>query len=75
MNKIFIKNHIISITILIFLVIYVIIIYQKPSFLFTKQGYIRNFGLGKRNCTIIPIWLVIIILVIFIYLGVLSYSR
>lgn len=73
MNKTFIKQNIINITIFIFLVIYISIITIKPNFLFTKHGSIRHFGLGKRNSTIIPIWLLTIILVIFIYIGVLFY--
>ena len=75
MYKTFIKNNIISTTIFLFLVIYISIINVKPSFLFTKQGCVRHFGLGKRNSTIIPIWLLIIILVIFIYMSVLCYIR
>lgn len=75
MNKNFIKKHIISTTIFIFLIIYFAIVYTKPDFIFTKQGSIRHFGLGKRNCTIVPIWLLIIVLVIFIYMTVLSYIR
>lgn len=75
MNKNFIKKHIISTTILIFLIIYFPIVYFKPDFIFTKQGSIRHFGLGKRNCTIVPIWLLILLLVIFIYMTVLSYTR
>ena len=75
MYKTFIKNNILSTTIFLFLVIYITIINIKPSFLFTKHGSIRHFGLGKRNSTIVPIWLLIIILVIFIYISVLCYIR
>ncbi len=75
MYKTFIKNNIISTTIFLFIIIYICIIYIKPSFLFTNHGAIRHFGLGKRNSTIIPIWLMIIILVIFIYMSVLCYIR
>jgi hypothetical protein len=75
MYKTFIKNHVISTTIFLFILIYIIIIYTKPSFLFTNHGSIRHFGLGKRNSTIIPIWLITIILVIFIYMSVLCYIR
>lgn len=75
MYKTFIKNNVISTTIFLFIVIYICIIYIKPSFLFTNYGSIRHFGLGKRNSTIVPIWLMIIILVIFIYMSVLCYIR
>jgi uncharacterized membrane protein YozB (DUF420 family) len=75
MYKPFIKKHVISITISIFLIIYIFFMTMKPAFLFTKEGSIRHFGLGKRNSTIIPIWLFVIILAIMIYMSVLCYLR
>ncbi len=71
----FIKNHSISSAIIIFIIIFVIFTLLKPSFLFTKNGTIRNFGLGKRNATILPIWLFVIIIAIFAYLFILYYQR
>jgi hypothetical protein len=75
MYKPFVKNHIIGTTISIFLIIYIVFMVIKPAFLFTKDGSIRHFGLGKRNSTIIPIWLFVIILAIMIYMMVLSILR
>jgi hypothetical protein len=75
MYKPFIKKHVISITISIFLIIYIFFMTMKPAFLFTKEGSIRHFGLGKRNSTIIPIWFFVIILAIMIYMSVLCYLR
>jgi len=75
MYKPFIKKHVIGITISIFLIIYIFFMTMKPAFLFTKEGSIRHFGLGKRNSTIIPIWLFVIILAIMIYMSVLCYLR
>lgn len=75
MYKSFIKKNLIGTSIFIFVLIYIILICIKPSFLFTKEGSIRHFGLGKRNSTIIPIWLITIIMVIFIYLTVFSYTH
>jgi len=75
MYKSFIKNHIIGTTIFIFLIIYIFFMTMKPAFLFNKNGAIRHFGLGKRNSTIIPIWLFVIILAIMVYMSVLCYLR
>jgi len=75
MYKPFIKKHIIGTTISIFFIIYIFFIIIKPAFLFTKEGSIRHFGLGKRNSTIIPIWLFVIILAIMIYTTILCYLR
>tara|TARA_Y100000591_G_C21664718_1_gene609686 strand:- start:601 stop:828 length:228 start_codon:yes stop_codon:yes gene_type:complete len=75
MYKTFIKNHTISTAIILFIIIYIFCIIGKPAFMFNKNGAIRHFGLGKRNSTIIPIWLLVIILAIMIYMGVLCYLR
>jgi uncharacterized membrane protein YozB (DUF420 family) len=73
LNKKLIKNNRVSIAIFIFLVLFSIVHYLKPSLLYTKEGGFRNFGLGYRNKTVIPIWLVAIILGILSYLGVSYY--
>ena len=62
LNKKLIKNNRVSIAIFIFLALFSIVHYLKPSLLYTKEGGFRNFGLGYRNKTVIPIWLVAIIL-------------
>jgi hypothetical protein len=73
MNRIFIRKHITSISIAIFVLIFIIIQYIKPSFLYNKDGSIRQFGLGYRRKTILPVWLVAIVLAILSYLLVLYY--
>jgi hypothetical protein len=73
LNKKLIKNNRVSIAIFIFLTLFSIVHYLKPSLLYTKEGGFRNFGLGYRNKTVIPIWLVAIILGILSYLGVSYY--
>ena len=60
MYKTFIKNNSINTSIIIFLVIFIIFAYLKPHFLYAKDGSLRTFGLGKSNCTILPIWLFVI---------------
>ena len=75
MYRTYIRKNNTSAAIIIFLVIFVIFMYIKPSFLFTQHGSIRNFGLGKRNCTVLPIWLFVIIAAITAYLVILCYLR
>ncbi len=53
--------------ILTYLVLFLLINYIKPGFLYNKDGSIRSFGLGHNRKTIIPIWLVSIILAILCY--------
>jgi hypothetical protein len=46
---------------------------MKPDFLYNKDGSIREFGVGYRNKTILPIWLLSLILGILSYLFVMYY--
>ena len=73
MNRTFIRNNITSISIIIFIILFTIIQIIEPAFLYDKDGGFRNFGIGKQKKTIIPIWLVTIILAILVYLFVLYY--
>ena len=52
MNRIFIRKHITSFSIAIFVLIFIIIQYIKPAFLYNSDGSIRHFGLGYRRKTI-----------------------
>lgn len=69
----FIYNNIITISITIFIICYFIILQIKPSFLFNKDGSIREFGIGFKNKTVIPIWMISIVLGILCYFIVMYY--
>lgn len=69
----FVLKNINLVSILLFLVLFIIVITFKPGFVFDKNGKPRDFGLGYKNKTVIPIWLVIIILAIVSYLCILYY--
>ena len=69
----FVLKNINLVSILLFLVLFIIVITFKPGFVFDKNGKPREFGLGYKNKTVIPIWLVIIILAIVSYLCILYY--
>jgi hypothetical protein len=48
---------------------------MQPRFLYNENGSLREFGIGYKNKTILPIWLLSIVLGIFSYLFVLYYLR
>lgn len=73
-QEIFQKNTIL-ISIVLFLILFGIIQLMKPSFLYNTDGSIREFGIGYKNKTILPIWLLSIILGILCYVIILFYSK
>jgi hypothetical protein len=73
MSKTFVRNNVIIVAICIYIFIFGIIQLIKPGFLYKQDGSIRQFGIGYKNKTIIPIWLLSIILGILSYLSVLYY--
>jgi hypothetical protein len=73
MIKHIIKGHVVTISILIYIILYILIMYIKPSFLFQKNGSLRNFGIGYRNKTIIPVWFLAIFIATLSYFSVMYY--
>ena len=73
MLRTFTKNNITLVSIVIFLLIFIIVQMIKPSFLYNKDSSLRHFGIGYKNKTILPLWLFSIILGILIYMFVLYY--
>jgi hypothetical protein len=69
----FIRNNPVLVSIFLFMTIFALIVMWKPGFLFKNDGSIREFGVGYRNKTILPIWLLAVILGILSYLFVLYY--
>jgi hypothetical protein len=59
-----------SFAILLFLIIFSVIHYMKPALIYNEQGGFRHFGLGYKQKTVIPIWIVSIVLAIMCYLMV-----
>jgi hypothetical protein len=73
MYRSFIRKHTTSVAILIFIVFFYIIQCCAPSFLYKKDGSIRPFGLGYKAKTVLPIWLIAIVVSILSYLFVVYY--
>jgi hypothetical protein len=73
MNKTYIREHATLFAIVLFLIIFGFIQAMKPAFLYNADGSIREFGVGYKNKTILPVWLLSIILGILCYIAVLAY--
>jgi hypothetical protein len=56
--------------IIIFLIIFSIVHWLKPPLIYNEHGGFRQFGIGYKQKTVIPIWVVSIILAIFCYMAV-----
>ena len=73
MLRTFIRNNITLAAITLFIIIFAVVHVIRPGFLYKQDGSIREFGVGTKNKTIMPIWLFSIILGILSYLFVLYY--
>jgi hypothetical protein len=69
----FVQVNKLSVTVSIFLIVFSFIHMLKPTLMYSEDGSFRPFGVGYRHKTVIPIWLVSILIAIFSYLGVLYY--
>jgi hypothetical protein len=69
----FTSNNTTLVSIIIFLIIFGVIQLLRPAFLYNRDGSIREFGVGYKNKTILPLWLFSIILGILSYVIVLYY--
>jgi len=75
MDKLYIRKHILTVAIFLFMVLFGVIQYAKPGVFYNTDGSIRKFGVGYKNKTILPIWLFAIVLAILTYVGILYYTE
>jgi uncharacterized membrane protein YozB (DUF420 family) len=69
----YIRENITLVSVVIFIIIFGTIQMMKPACLYNRDGSIREFGIGYRNKTIFPIWLLSLCLGILCYLFVMYY--
>ena len=67
----YIRFHKVSSAVILFLILMGIIHYIKPTCIYNQEGGFRPFGLGYRHKTVLPIWLVSILLGLLSYLLIL----
>ena len=69
-----IRHNKISVAILIYILLFVLINSLKPAFMYNTDGSLKEFGVGYRKKTIIPVWLISIFLAIVAYFSVVYYT-
>lgn len=73
MFKNYIRDHVTLVAVIIFVIIFGLIQMLKPACFYKPNGSLREFGIGYKNKTILPVWLLSIILGFLCYLAVLYY--
>lgn len=73
MYRSYIRENITLVSVVMFIIIFGTIQMMKPACLYNRDGSIREFGIGYRNKTIFPIWLLSLCLGILCYLFVMYY--
>ena len=73
MNRKWINKNLIQSAIIIFIFLYFIVISVTPGFIYNSNDTLREFGLGQSKKTILPLWLMAIILAISSYFLVTVY--
>ena len=66
-----IRRNVVASAIAIFIIFYLMILALQPAFLYNKDGSLRDFGIGYKKKTVIPAWLLAIILALGSYFSIL----
>jgi hypothetical protein len=69
-----IRHNKISVAIIIYMILFALVNVLKPAFMYNKDGSLKEFGVGYRKKTIIPVWLISIFLAIIAYFSVVYYT-
>jgi hypothetical protein len=74
MNPRWVRHNKVSVAIILYIVLFALINFVKPAFMYNPDGSIKEFGVGFRKKTIIPVWLISIFLAIIAYFSVMYYT-
>ena len=74
MDRVYVRNNIVRLSICVFTIVYLVLISSKSSYVYSEDGGLREFGVGKSNHTVVPAWLASIMLAILIYFALCLYS-
>lgn len=74
MYKHYIRENCVVVSIVLFVILFGIIQIKKPSCFYKNDGSLREFGIGYKNKTIFPVWLLSLILGLLCYLSVMYYN-
>ena len=70
-----IRNNLAGSAIVLYTIVFMLVQYATPSFLYNEDGSLREFGVGYSSKTVLPIWLIAILLGILSYLFVYYVTR
>ena len=74
MNPRWVRHNKVSVAIILYIILFMLINFIKPAFMYNPDGTIKEFGVGFRKKTIIPIWLISIFMAIIAYFSVMYYT-
>ena len=73
MNRGFVRRNITLFALILYIILYGLLILSKPHLIYNKNGTLRNFGIGYSSRSVLPIWLLSIIIAIMSYFAVMYY--
>ena len=73
LSRNFIRSHLTSFAIILFIATYGLVVITKSPLIYNKDGSLREFGIGYSTRSVLPAWLVAILLAIISYFAVLYY--
>jgi hypothetical protein len=71
--KLLVRKNRLQFAIVLFLIVFTFIHIQKPSLLYENDGSFRQFGVGYKKKTVVPIWLISIVIALLSYVMVSFY--
>jgi len=69
-----VRENKIIVAIVIYVLLFTTVNVLKPAFMYNPDGSIKQFGVGYRKKTIIPIWLISVVIAIISYFSVMAYT-
>lgn len=74
MNPRWVRNNKITVAIILYIFLFGLVNMIKPPFIYNPDGSMKEFGVGYRRKTIIPVWLLSIFIAILAYFSVMYYT-
>ena len=68
LNRTFIKKHKLAYAIILYVVLFYFINRVKPNIFYNEDGSLKQFGVGYKHKTVVPLWLFAIMLSIISYI-------
>ena len=73
MNIQFVRTNVTIFAMVLFILLYSLLIFSNTSLIYNKDGTFRSFGIGYNTRSVLPVWLMAILIAIVLYFIVLYY--